>query len=167
MAADTIDELGPVDYVVVEFPHGQPVFAGELARELAALVEAELIRVLDLLIIEKDEDGRVEGHELAAHPIEQLGSLCGVEAQLAEILAEEDVEHLAAAMEPGTVAGVVVWENLWAAPFAAAARDAGGQLVASGRIPLQAILASMEPRPADEARAGQPGADAPAPGVGS
>jgi len=68
--------------------------------------------------------------------------------ELAELLAADDVEHLAAAMEPGSTAGVLIWENLWAAPFASAARRAGGQLIANGRIPIQAIIASIE---ADEA----------------
>ena len=76
--------------------------------------------------------------------IPDLGPLQAIEAELAELLAEEDVEHLAAAMEPGSTAGVLVWENLWAAPFASAARRSGGQLIADGRIPLQAILASIE-----------------------
>ena len=82
--------------------------------------------------------------------IEQLGPLRKVEAQLAELLAEEDVAHLAAAMDPGSTAGVLIWENLWAAPFASAARRSGGQLIATGRIPIQAIIASIE---ADEAPA--------------
>ncbi len=79
-----------------------------------------------------------------------LGELQAIEAELAELLAEEDVVNLAACMEPGSVAGVLVWENLWAAPFASAARRSGGQLIASGRIPIQAIVASIE---ADEALA--------------
>ena len=76
--------------------------------------------------------------------VEDLGELAAMEAELGELLAEDDVLHLAAAMEPGSVAGVLVWENLWAAPFAAAARHAGGQLIANGRIPIQAIIASIE-----------------------
>jgi len=74
----------------------------------------------------------------------ELGELQAIEAQLAELLAADDVEHLAAAMEPGSTAGVLIWENLWAAPFASAARRAGGQLIANGRIPIQAIIASIE-----------------------
>jgi hypothetical protein len=73
-----------------------------------------------------------------------VDELRALEADIAEILAAEDVEHLAEAMLPGSVAGVVVWENRWAAPFATAARTAGGQLIATGRIPIQAILASIE-----------------------
>jgi len=142
----SLDELGPVDYLVVEFPAGAQNFTGEMARELVALADAKTIRVIDVLILTKNEDGTVEAKELS--DIGELGELQALEAQLAELLAEEDVTHLAAAMEPGSVAGVLIWENLWAAPFAAAARRSGGQLIANGRIPIQAIIASIE---ADEA----------------
>ena len=137
-----INELGPVDYLVVEFPPETSNFTGEMASEIARLVDAKIVRVLDLLILRKDEDGTVEGLEI--DDFQALDELRAAEAQLAELLAEEDVAHLAAAMEPGTTAGVLVWENSWAAPFASAARRAGGQLIASGRIPIQAILASLE-----------------------
>jgi len=146
MGKNEIDELGPVDYVVIEFPAGGQHFSGEVAGELASLVEAGTIRVLDVLVLAKDADGSVEAMEL--DDLDEMDELRVVEAQLAEILAEEDVLHLAAAMEPGSVAGVVIWENTWAAPFGSAARRAGGQLIASGRIPIQAIAAALE---ADEA----------------
>ena len=143
-----LDSLGPVDYIIVEFPAGASNFTGEMARELLSLVDAGTIRVIDVLILVKNEDGTVEAMELS--DIEELGELQRVEAQLAELLAEEDVENLAAAMDPGSTAGVLIWENLWAAPFASAARRSGGQLIASGRIPIQAIIASID---ADEASA--------------
>jgi len=142
----SLDELGPVDYVVVEFPAGASNFTGEMAAELVALVDAGTIRVIDALVLTKNEDGTVEATELS--DVGELGELRALEAQLAELLAEDDVEQLAAAMDPGTTAGVLIWENLWAAPFAAAARRSGGQLIADGRIPIQAIIASLE---ADEA----------------
>jgi len=142
MSEQSLDELGPVDYVVVEFPAGARNFTGEMAAELLALVDAGTIRVIDVLILTKDEDGAVDAMELS--DVAELGELQALEAQLAELLAEEDVEHLAAAMEPGSVAGVLIWENLWAAPFGAAARRSGGQLIANGRIPIQAIIASIE-----------------------
>ena len=141
-----LDELGPVDYLVVEFPADASNFTGEMAEELLALVDAGTIRVIDVLILTKSEDGTVEPMELS--DVGELGELEAVEAQLADLLAEEDVENLAAAMEPGSTAGVLIWENLWAAPFASAARRSGGQLIANGRIPIQAIIASIE---ADEA----------------
>jgi hypothetical protein len=138
----TVEELGPVDYLVIEFPAGEQNFTGEAADELAKLAESGIIRILDVLILVKDEDGSVEAMELDETPT--VDAIRALEADIAEILAAEDVEFLAAAMEPGSVAGVVVWENRWAAPFAAAARRAGGQLIASGRIPIQAIVASIE-----------------------
>ncbi len=146
MTDTSLDELGPVDYAVVEFPAGATNFTGEMTDELIALVESGTIRVIDVLILTKDEDGNIEATELSE--IDELGDLQQIEAELAELLAADDVAHLAAAMEPGSTAGVLIWENLWAAPFAAAARRSGGQLIANGRIPIQAIIASIE---ADEA----------------
>jgi hypothetical protein len=142
MTETSLDELGPVDYVVVEFPAGASNFTGEMAKELLALAEAGTIRVIDVLILTKDEQGAVEATELA--DVADLGPLVQLETELAELLAADDVENLAAAMDPGSTAGVLIWENLWAAPFAAAARRSGGQLIADGRIPIQAIIASIE-----------------------
>src|SRR4026207_556869 len=112
----SLDELGPVDYLVVEFPAGASNFTGEMAKELLALVDAGTIRVIDILILTKNDDGTVEAKEFS--DVDELGELQALEAQLAERLAEDDVLHLAAAMEPGSTAGVLIWENLWAAPFA-------------------------------------------------
>jgi Family of unknown function (DUF6325) len=151
-----LDELGPVDYLVVEFPAGASNFTGEMAKELLALVDAGTIRVVDMLILTKNEDGTVDAMELS--DVEELGELQALEAELAELLAAEDVEHLAAAMEPGSTASVLIWENLWAAPFASAARRSGGQLIATGRIPIQAIIASIE---ADESLSTEGESDAP------
>jgi hypothetical protein len=142
MTEVSLDELGPVDYIIVEFPAGATNFTGEMAEELLALVDRGIIRVIDVLILTKADDGTVEAMELS--DIEELGELETLEAELAELLAEDDIEHLAAAMEPGSTAGVLIWENLWAAPFASAARRSGGQLIANGRIPIQAIIASIE-----------------------
>ena len=142
MSEPDLDEMGPVDYLVVEFPVGESNFNGEMAAALAALADSGTIRVLDLLILQKDADGSVEAMEI--DDLDGVDELRALEAEIAEILAEEDVAHLAAAMELGSVAGVLVWENVWAAPFASAARRAGGQLIASGRIPIQAIAASIE-----------------------
>ena len=142
MTETSLDQLGPVDYVVVEFPAGASNFTGEMAEELVRLVNSGTIRLIDVLILTKNDDGTVDATELS--DIEELGELQALEAQLAELLAEEDVEHLAAAMDPGTTAGILIWENLWAAPFAAAARRSGGQLIATGRIPIQAIIATIE-----------------------
>ena len=150
MSDPSLDQLGPVDYVVVEFPAGASNFTGEMVEELLALVDSGTIRIIDILILTKDADGSIDAMELS--DVGELGPLEELEAELAELLAEEDVVHLAAAMEPGSVAGVLIWENLWAAPFASAARRSGGQLIANGRIPIQAIIASIQ---ADEALATQ------------
>jgi hypothetical protein len=146
MSERSLNELGPIDYVVVEFPAGAQNFTGEMADELLRLVDAGTIRVIDVLILTKNEDGSVDAAEFS--DVVESGPLAGLERELAELLAADDVEHLAAAMDPGSVAGVLIWENLWAAPFASAARRSGGQLIANGRIPIQAIIASIE---ADEA----------------
>jgi Family of unknown function (DUF6325) len=142
----SLDELGPVDYLIVEFPAGAQNFTGEGAAELIRLHDAGIIRIMDILILQKGQDGTVMAQELG--DLEQLGELARLETELVQTLAEEDVDNLAAAMDPGSVAGVLVYENLWAAPFASAMRRAGGQLIANGRIPIQAIIAAVE---ADEA----------------
>jgi hypothetical protein len=141
-----IDELGPVDYLVVEFPAGAQNFDGEMAAELVRLSDAGTIRVLDLLILQKAADGSVDAYEI--DETDAVDEIRALETHVSEILAADDVLNLAAAMEPGSVAGVLVWENTWAAPFASAARRAGGQLIATGRIPIQAIAASLEAEPA-------------------
>ena len=153
MTERSLDELGPVDYLIVEFPAGAQYFTGEGAAELVKLHDAGIIRIMDVLILQKAEDGTVMAQELSDLP--ELGELAGIEAQLAQTLAEEDVAHLAAAMDPGSVAAALVYENLWAAPFASAMRRAGGQLIANGRIPIQAIIAAVE---ADEAMLAAEGA---------
>jgi hypothetical protein len=152
MDVTTIDtaqeELGPVDYLVIEFPAGHQNFTGEVAEELARLSESGIIRVLDLLILSKNEDGSVDALEIDDTP--EVDAIRALEADVAEILAADDVELLSEAMEPGSFAGVLVFENRWAAPFAAATRRAGGQLIANGRIPIQAIAASIEAELASE-----------------
>jgi hypothetical protein len=142
----TLDELGPVDFLIVEFPAGHQNFQGEIADELVRLHESGTVRVMDVVIIVKNADGSFEGHELS--DFANLDAVAQMEEQLAETLAADDVATLAAAMAPGSVAGVLIYENLWAAPFASAVRRAGGQLVSGGRIPIQAIVAAVE---ADEA----------------
>jgi hypothetical protein len=149
MSTTEIDELGPIDYIVVEFPAGKSNFTGEMASELASLVDRDIVRVLDVLIIHKNEDGTFEADEF--DDLEGIDELRGLETEIAELLAAEDVAYLAEAMENDSTAGVLVWENKWAAPFASAARRSGGQLIASGRIPIQAIVASIEAEEAEEA----------------
>ena len=139
-----VDVLGPVDYLVVEFPADKANFSGEIADELKDLVERGVVRVLDLVLLRKDPDGSVEALELHEFDDSALGELREFEGDVAMLLAEEDIEAIGLALEPGSVAGVLVWENSWAAPFGSAVRRAGGQLVANGRIPTQAIIAAVE-----------------------
>jgi uncharacterized protein DUF6325 len=146
MTERTLDELGPVDYLVVEFPAGEQNFTGDGASELLRLHDAGIIRIMDLIIIGKAEDGTVMAQELG--DLANLGELARIEVQLAETLAEADVEKFGAVMEPGSLGAVLVYENTWAAPFASAMRRAGGHLIANGRIPIQALIAAVE---ADEA----------------
>lgn len=142
MTERSLDELGPVDYLIVEFPPGQQNFTGEGADELLKLHDSGVIRIMDLVIMVKDEDGSVDAMELSDVP--DLGEFARIEAELAETLAADDVAELASVMAPGSVAAALVYENLWAAPFASALRRAGAQLVADGRIPIQALAAAIE-----------------------
>jgi hypothetical protein len=146
---DAVEELGPVDWIVVEFPGSR--FNGQIAPALFDLVQRDLIRVLDLLVLKKDDDGALEAFELSDLEEGEIGELRTYESELAMLLSEEDVTSLAAAIEPGSSAAVLVWENTWAAPFASAVRRSGGQLVASGRIPIQALLATIEADEQEEA----------------
>jgi Family of unknown function (DUF6325) len=138
------DVLGPVDYLVVEFPADKANFSGEIADELKDLVERGVVRVLDLILLTRDPDGSVEAFELHEFDDSALGELREFEGDVAMLLAEQDIEAIGRTLEPGSTAGVLVWENSWAAPFGSAVRRAGGQLVANGRIPTQAILAAVE-----------------------
>jgi hypothetical protein len=146
MSDRSIDELGPVDYVVVEFPPGQQNFSGEAAEQLLRLHDSGIIRVMDLVVIGKGEDGTVMAQELG--DLDDMGEFARLETELAETLAEEDVLTFGETMQPGSLGAVLVFENLWAAGFASAVRHAGGQLVTQGRIPVQAIIAAVQ---ADEA----------------
>jgi hypothetical protein len=146
MTERSIDELGPVDYLVVEFPQGRQNFTGEAAEELLRLHDSGIIRVMDLVFIGKGADGTVMAQELGN--LDDMGELARLETELAETLAEADVLKFGEVMEPGSLGAVLVYENLWAAKFGSALRHAGGQLITNGRIPVQAIIAAIE---ADEA----------------
>jgi hypothetical protein len=142
MSDEQLEELGPIDYVVLEW-QGQQPNAGEVQPLLVDLVDRGIIRILDIAFVAKDQDGSVSAID--------IGDLKQVAAAFAEfegassgLLGFEDLQEAAAALDPGTSAAVLVWENRWAAPVAAALRRSGGQLVASGRIPVQAILAALD-----------------------
>jgi hypothetical protein len=136
-----LDEMGPIDYIVLEWPGRQP--AGEVAPLLLDLVDRGIVRILDVAFVAKEDDGSVisiDFGDLDAAAA-AFGEFGGASSGLLDF---EDLVEAAGALEPGTSAVVLVWENRWAAPVAAALRRSGGQLVASGRIPVQAILASLD-----------------------
>ena len=141
MNANELDEMGPIDYLVIEWPDRQP--SGEAAPLLVDLVDRGLIRVIDIAFLAKGEDGSVTTLDIAplAEQSESLKELAGASSGL---LSEEDAGEAATALEPGSSAAILVYENRWAGPFAAALRRSGAQLVANGRIPVQAILAALD-----------------------
>ncbi len=145
------DEIGTIDYVVIEFPGNR--FNGELTPALVDLVRSGLIRIIDLVFIHKDEDGSVTAVELEDADPEEAGQLSGLPCDIPGLLSDEDVDKVGEVLEPNSSAALLVWENVWAAPFAGAVRRAGGQLVASGRIPLTDLLDSLDDEPADAAGA--------------
>jgi len=139
--ADDIEEMGPIDWILVEFS-GPPT--GAAAPYLLDLVERGLIRILDLVLVNKDADGTLTVLELADVDGDGELDLTVFEGVRSGLLGEDDVAEAGEAMEPGTSGVFLLYENLWAAPFAVAVRQAGGQLVASGRIPVQSIVAALD-----------------------
>ena len=136
-----LEETGPIDYLVVAFPHAK--LTGEAFPLLVDLVDRGIIRILDLVFIQKDDDGSVSALELKQ--LEDGGAdLTVFEGVSSGLLGEDDLAEAANALEPGDAAGVLVYENVWAAPFAVALRRTGGQLVAGGRIPVQAVIAALD-----------------------
>ena len=142
MSTEQLEEMGPIDYIVLEWAGDQPV-TGEVMPLLLDLVDRGVIRILDLAFLVKAEDGSVAAIDLAEAATQDTGLAEFVGAS-SGLLGQDDLEEAATALEPGTVAGVLVWENRWAAPVAIALRRSGGQLVASGRIPIQAIVAALD-----------------------
>jgi Family of unknown function (DUF6325) len=139
---DTDDiEMGPIDYLLVEWPGKQP--EGEIAPYLVDLVDRGLIRILDLAFLMKGEDGTVAAVEIADVGGE-VAELAVFEGASSGLLDDEDIDEAGTALEPGTSAALLVYENTWAGPFAAAVRRSGGQLVASGRIPVTDVLAALD-----------------------
>jgi Family of unknown function (DUF6325) len=139
---DTDDiEMGPIDYLLVEWPGKQP--EGEIAPYLVDLVDRGLIRILDLAFLMKGEDGTIAAVEIADLGGE-VAELAIFEGASSGLLDDEDLDQAGAALEPGTSAALLVYENTWAGPFAAAVRRSGGQLVASGRIPINDVLAALD-----------------------
>lgn len=142
MSEDEFVEMGPIDYIVVEFPGNR--MTGEGLPILVDLVDRGLIRILDLLFVRKDADGSVVGMEVADFDGDGALDLAVFEGVSSGLLGEDDIEEAGKALEPGNSAGILVYENVWAAPFATALRRGGAQMVASGRIPVPAVLAALE-----------------------
>jgi hypothetical protein len=141
VSAEEFDEMGPIDYLLVEWPGRQPT--GEAAPHLIDLVDRGLIRILDLVFLHKDEDGSLARLEISDLG-DQVEAFADFEGASSGLLSDEDADEAGSALEPGTSAALLVYENRWAAPFASALRRSGGQLVASGRIPIQAMLAALD-----------------------
>jgi hypothetical protein len=141
LGTEEIEEMGPIDYIVVEWPGAQPT--GEAAPLLVDLVDRGLIRIIDLAFIAKDDDGNVAAVEISDLG-DKVAELAVFEGASSGLLSDEDFEAAGEALEPGTSAALLVYENAWAAPFASAVRRSGAQLVASGRIPIQAIEAALD-----------------------
>jgi hypothetical protein len=139
MSVLEIDEMGPIDYIVLEWPGKQP--SGEAAPLIVDLADRGVIRILDVAFMVKREDGTVDSIELADLDGDGFTDFEGASTGL---IGRDDLDEAAAALDPGTCAAVLVWENRWAAPVATALRRSGGQLVASGRLPIQAVIASLE-----------------------
>jgi hypothetical protein len=137
-----LEESGPIDYLVVEFPGNQ--MTGEAFPLLVDLVDRGLVRILDLVFVRKDLDGSVAGLELSDLDGDGELDLSVFEGASSGLIGEDDIQEAGGVLQPGSSAGILVYENVWAAPFAAAVRRSGGQLVASGRIPVQAMLAALD-----------------------
>lgn len=140
--SDEFAEMGPIDYIVIEFPGNR--MTGEGLPLLVDLVDRGVIRILDLLFVRKEEDGSVVGMEIADLTGDGALDLAVFEGASSGLLGEDDIEEAGSALEPGNSAGILVYENLWAAPFATALRRSGAQMVASGRIPVPAVLAALD-----------------------
>ena len=139
---DTLDSMGPVDYLIVEFPGSR--MTGEGLPILVDLVDRGIIRILDLVFAKKELDGSIHG--LAIADLDQDGTLdlAVFEGASSGLIGQDDITEAGAALEPGSSAGILVYENVWAAPFASALRRGGAELVASGHIPVPAMVQALE-----------------------
>ncbi|MGW7056611.1 DUF6325 family protein [Streptomyces sp. NPDC054887] len=142
MSVDETAELGPIDYLILEFPGNR--MTGESLPLLLNLVDRRIIRILDLSFIRKDTDGSVSALEIADIDGDGKLDLAVFDGASSGLLDEDDLQEAASVLEPGNSAGVLVYENVWAAPLAAALRRSGARMVANGRIPVQDLLATLE-----------------------
>jgi Family of unknown function (DUF6325) len=139
---DQLDEIGPIDYLVVEFPGSK--MTGEGLPLLVDLVDRGIIRILDLVFVKKELDGSVRGLAIADLDKDGTLDLAVFEGASSGLLDQEDLDEAGGVLQPGSSAGLLIYENRWAAPFARELRRGGGQLVAHGRIPVQAVLAALD-----------------------
>ena len=142
MTTNDLQDIGPIDYLVVEFPGSK--MTGEGLPLLVDLVDRGIIRILDLVFVKKELDGSVRGVAIADLDKDGQLDLAVFEGASSGLLAQEDLVEAGGVLEPGSSAGLLVYENRWAAPFASALRRGGGQVVASGRIPVQDVLAALD-----------------------
>jgi uncharacterized membrane protein len=138
----SLDELGPVDCVVLSFPGNQ--FKGEIAPAIGELVENGTIRIIDLVFVKKDADGSLEMIELNEIGTEEGGGFDDVEGEVGELLTEDDLDRIGDVLEPNSSAALLVWENVWARKVVAAIRNAGGEVIMSERIPRELVIAAIE-----------------------
>jgi uncharacterized membrane protein len=136
------DVHGPVDFVLLEFKGDR--LTGRAAQELLNLVDRGIVRVYDVLVVGKDQDGTVYGVDLAEEAAARLGGFSDLAGARSGLLTDDDIRETAAVMEPGTLAALIVYENTWAIPFVAAAREAGGEMIASARIPAQDVMDALD-----------------------
>jgi uncharacterized membrane protein len=146
-AAERLDEMGPIDYMVIEWPREQP--NGTVVPKIIDLVDRGIIRIIDVAFVGKDAGGAVYAIELS--DFDGDGSFAAFEGASTGIIGDDELTEAGSALEPGTSAAVLIWENRWAAPVAVALRESGAQLVASGRIPVQGIIAALDATDPDDA----------------
>jgi hypothetical protein len=132
--------IGPVEYLILGFPGNN--FTGQIVPELAKLIDGGLVRIIDLTFISKDADGEVVVVEYDA--VEELAAFAGLDAEIGGILTDEDIAHAALNLEPNTSAALLIWEDTWAGPFAAAVREANGVILEGARIPREFIEQAMD-----------------------
>jgi hypothetical protein len=147
--SDEMDSMGPVDYLVVEFPDAR--VTGDVLARLVDLVDQRVVRILDLVFLRKEPDGSVVGMEIADVDGDGELDLLVLEGAASGLVGSDDLEEAAAVIGPGSAAAIVIYENVWAIPFATALRRVGAELVSSGRIPVAALLDSL-----DAVEAGEP-----------
>ena len=135
--------IGPVEYIAIAFPGNK--FSGAIVPAIKELQDSGTIRVLDLVVISKDSDGNVTAVELSETSPEEAAALGALGIAGKSLLGQEDIEDIGSALDPDSTAGLMLWENVWAARFAQSLRDADGILIANGRIPAALVEEAMDP----------------------